>query len=78
MASPQQIRAARGFLDWSQEQLANKAGCARLTIADYENGKRTPMPNNLKAIVGALEQAGIEFTADGVKLRPAPEKKKAR
>lgn len=44
------------------------------TIADFEVGRRTPMPRTLAAIRTALEAAGVEFIAEngggaGVRLR---------
>jgi DNA-binding transcriptional regulator YiaG len=70
--SPDQCRAARGWLRWSQQELANRAKVALSTLKDFENRARKPIPNNLAAIKGALEAAGIEFTngdVPGVRLR---------
>jgi ribosome-binding protein aMBF1 (putative translation factor) len=59
--SPEQCRAARAWLDWSQKQLATKADASVSTVRDFEAGRRIPMANNLKAIRRALEDAGIHF-----------------
>ena len=59
--SPSQCRAARALLGLDQISLAAKANVARNTVADFENGKRTPNTNNLKAITQALEAAGVQF-----------------
>jgi transcriptional regulator with XRE-family HTH domain len=59
--TPEQCRAARGWLNWNQTRLAEAAGVALSTVKDYEGGRRTPMANNLKAIQAALEKAGIGF-----------------
>lgn len=59
--SPEQCRAARAWLDWSQEELATKARISNSTLRDFEAGRRIPIANNLAAIRRALEQAGIEF-----------------
>lgn len=69
-----QLRAARGFVGWSQEELAAQSNVSRSTIADFETGKRLPYPRTLEAIRRSLEGAGIEFIADscgglGVRLR---------
>ena len=64
--SPEQARAARSWLAWTQAELADKANVGLSTVKDYESGKRTPVPNNLLAIKGALEAGGISFTADMV------------
>lgn len=63
---PEQVRAARSLLSWSQQDLAAKAGVAISTLADFERGQRSPVPNNALAIRKALEVAGIVFTETGV------------
>jgi transcriptional regulator with XRE-family HTH domain len=70
--SPQQSRAARGLLDWSQTELGVRANLSESTIRDFEKGRRVPTTNNLAAIQRALESAGVEFTnggQQGVRLR---------
>ncbi len=70
--SPDQCRAARGWLAWTQKDLADRAKVSLSTLRDFENRKRRPIANNLAAIRGALEAAGIEFTngdVPGVRLR---------
>jgi transcriptional regulator with XRE-family HTH domain len=65
--SPEQCRAARAWLGWSMEVLAERAHVSTSTVRDFEARRRTPIPNNLAAIRGALEGAGIEFlSSDGV------------
>lgn len=64
--SPEQCRAGRGYVGWNQQQLAEAAGVAVSTIADFERGQRTPVANNGKAIKSALERRGIAFTDGGV------------
>jgi len=59
--SPEQVRAARGWLGWSQKDLAEKAHVGLSTLKDFENGNRRPIQNNLQAIQGALEGAGVRF-----------------
>jgi ribosome-binding protein aMBF1 (putative translation factor) len=59
--SPEQIRAARNWLAWTQAELAEKAKVGLSTVKDYESGKRTPIANNLEAIKRALERGGIQF-----------------
>lgn len=42
---------------------------ARATLAEFESGKRTPIANNLDAMIRALKGAGITFLPnDGVAL----------
>lgn len=49
------------MLGLSQSELADAAKVSRPTIVDFERGVRLPHPNNLEAILAALEAAGIEF-----------------
>ena len=58
---PAQSRAARGLLDWSQEDLAKHAGLSLSTVRNYEKGRSDPYSRNLEAIRKAFEAAGIEF-----------------
>jgi transcriptional regulator with XRE-family HTH domain len=75
--SPEQSRAARAWLDWSQEELAAKASVSQSTVRDYEKGRRVPIANNLTAMRAALERAGIEFV-DGAASGITFSKKKRR
>jgi ribosome-binding protein aMBF1 (putative translation factor) len=62
--SPEQVRAARGWLGWSQKDLADKAHVGLSTLKDFENGNRIPIANNLSAIQMALEAAGVALMFD--------------
>jgi transcriptional regulator with XRE-family HTH domain len=68
--SPKQIRAGRALLAWSQQELAKNAGVAASTVADFERGQRTPVPNNAEAMRTALEKAGIIFPPGGAVVGP--------
>lgn len=61
MLSPEQSRAARGWLDWSQEQLAKRANVSLSTVRDFEKGRRMPIRNNLEAMQKALEGKGVRL-----------------
>ena len=70
--SAAQCRGARGMLAWNQGQLADAANVSRMTVVEFEGGRRAPHPNNLAAIRTALEAAGVVFTdgeEPGVRLR---------
>jgi transcriptional regulator with XRE-family HTH domain len=64
--SPEQSRAARGWLAWSQRDLAEHSRVGLSTIKDFEGGNRTPINANLDAIRRAFEEAGLrlQFSAD--------------
>ncbi len=68
MLSPEQCRAARAWLGWSQDDLAKRARIGVSTLKDFETGKRAPMRNNIEAIRSALEGAGIQMIFD--EMRP--------
>jgi transcriptional regulator with XRE-family HTH domain len=71
--TPTQIRAARGLLNWTVQELAEKVGIDRNTIAKIESGAYASDAETLAAICRVLEAAGVEFTNGrwpGVRLRP--------
>lgn len=63
--SPEQSRAARALLNWSQGKLAECADVGPAALAEFESGKRTLISNDLAAIRIALEAAGVAFMDAG-------------
>lgn len=73
MVTSAQIRAARGLLNWTVRELADKAGVHRNTVTRIENNV-TDQGYTVAAIKAALEAAGIEFIFEngggpGVRLK---------
>ena len=60
--TPAQCRAARGWLSWSQGDLAEAARVGLSTVKDFEGERRTPIVATQTAIQVALEGAGIGFS----------------
>ena len=74
MITPAQLRAARALLDWSQHELAGRAGLGLSTVRDFEAGRRLPTAASLAALNRVLAAAEIELILDaggseGVMLR---------
>jgi ribosome-binding protein aMBF1 (putative translation factor) len=78
--TPEQCRAARGLLDWSQAQLAEKAAVGVVTVRLFEAGAHTPRRATVEVIKRAFDAAGVEFIDEngggpGVRLRKRQLKK---
>jgi transcriptional regulator with XRE-family HTH domain len=61
LISPVQCRMARAGLGLTAGALAERAQVSKVTLSDFELGKRSPMPRTIAAIRAALEKAGMEF-----------------
>ena len=59
--TPEQCRAARGWLDLSQDDLASAAHVSLSTVRDFEKARHVPIANNLAVTRAALETQGIVF-----------------
>lgn len=64
-----QIRAARGLINWSQTELAERTGLAVPTIANIELGKQLPGKGTIEKIIDAFALGGINFTERGVEKK---------
>ena len=62
MFTPEQCRAARGLLGWSQQRLADQARVGLVTVHQLEAGISQPRRATLQVIQRAFEDAGVEFT----------------
>ena len=81
--APEQSRAARGLLAWSQQDLAQRARVGVVTVHQLEAGVSRPRRATLEVIRRAFEVAGIEFIDEngggpGVRLRKRRRSKKPK
>lgn len=61
MITISQCRAARGLLDWTQQDLADASGLSKTAINNFEKGHSDIKNESLRAIRMAFESADIEF-----------------
>src|SRR5690349_18119051 len=66
--SPEQCRAARAWLGWSQQELARRAKVSLSTVQGFEKAGHRTIAATADAMQHALEATGIEFIEDGVRL----------
>jgi transcriptional regulator with XRE-family HTH domain len=83
MITSAQCRAARGLLDWTQQELADRAGVGIVTIRQVEAAANAPRRATLAVIKLALETGGVEFIDEnggglGVRLRKRPRPKRSK
>lgn len=70
MPTVEQIRAARAFLGWNQDALAEHSGLSQTGIARIENGTNHPNAASTKKIIKAFDKFDVEFIGEnGVKKR---------
>jgi predicted transcriptional regulator len=74
MITPEQCRAARGLLDWSQQDLAREAEVGIVTVRQLEAGLHQPRRATLVVVRRTFEAAGVDFIDEngggaGVRLR---------
>ena len=77
MITSAQIRAARGMLEWSRSDLAEKSGVGFSSMMRLESAEGVPGAQfkTLEAIKRTFEKAGIEFIGtpeDGAGVRWKP------
>ena len=71
--TPEQVKAGRELLGWSELDLAGKVGVSETAISLFEREKRRLLMVDTSQLRAALETAGVEFIHDGesgVRLKP--------
>ena len=61
--TPDQVKAARALVGWSQARLAAESGLTKATIVKFEEGKQPPSTLDLSVVRRMLMDAGVEFIA---------------
>ncbi len=64
MPSPKEIRAARVYMDWSQDELAERSGLAVSTIRNIEAGMNAPSGKSAQALDRAFGDY-VDFLPNG-------------
>ena len=59
--SPDQCRAARGLLRWTQPRLADASGIGLSTLNRFEKETRPPKEKVVRRLQATLEEVGVEF-----------------
>lgn len=80
MITASQCRAARGLLDWTQQELADAARIGVATVRQFEGEGAETRQATLAVLRWAFEAAGVEFINEngggpGVRLRKRQQKK---
>lgn len=59
-----QIRGARGLLNWSQGELAERAGVSKQSVTRIEIGTTDPRFSTMTALNEAISSTGVEMAED--------------
>jgi DNA-binding transcriptional regulator YiaG len=62
--APEQSRAARAWLGWSQLEMARRANVSLRTVQAFERGETSPQTAKVAAMRRVVEQAGIQLIFD--------------
>ena len=77
MPTGNQIAAARSLIGWKQKDLARAARLHVGVMNRIEKAGKSRVRGiikNVEAVLDALEKAGVEITADGVRFTPKARK----
>jgi hypothetical protein len=68
--SPEQCRAARAWLAWSQAELSKRSGVGTSAIKDFESANRHTRTSVWITLKRTFEDAGVEFLPDQIRIEP--------
>jgi transcriptional regulator with XRE-family HTH domain len=67
--SPQHIRAARGWLWWTLDDIEVKSGVTRGAVSKYETGKKNLSVKSREVLYNTFLKEGVELLPDGIRAR---------
>lgn len=70
LTDAQKFRAGRAILNWTQYDLANRAGMSHTSISNFERTNREMQHNNKMACWRAFADAGVQFGNDIIRFMP--------
>jgi transcriptional regulator with XRE-family HTH domain len=65
MVNGEQIRAARAWLGWTQDELSERSRVSKQSITRFESGVSVPYERTIRDLARVLEDAGVEFLFEG-------------
>lgn len=66
LPSVAQVRAARGLLGWSRQELAEKSRLSTKSLQRLEDGLASPRASTLERLGRVMSEAGVQFLAETV------------
>lgn len=69
--TPEQCRAARKLLGWSQERLGHSAGLSQSAVVRFEGGGYVPGNGGADRLRAALEAAGVKLMSPDAPSAPS-------
>jgi DNA-binding XRE family transcriptional regulator len=69
LVTPEQVKATRKLLGWSQDALAGHVGVAASTIGNFEIGSKPTSDWIVRAIQATLEAAGAKFISNEPRVK---------
>ena len=61
LPTPEMIRAARGYLNWSQHELGVRCNLSKVSLVGIEAGRQHPNHETLKRIGSVFYDEGLMF-----------------
>lgn len=65
LPTPEMIRSARGYLNWSQHELGQRCNLSKVSLVGIESGRQHPNHETLKRIASVFWDEGLLFLPEG-------------